>query len=124
MSLVSIIEILLSSGSLITLIIFLVQRHDTKKGDYKKLHEEISNLHSSLSEKDDHMERELKKLEKDIVRTQLLQLMNHYHPEDEHELMIVAEHYFVHLEANWYLTPKFNRFLKKNGIAQPEWLEK
>lgn len=124
MSVFNIIELLLTSGSLVTLIIFLVQRHDTKKDTYKKLHEELENIQAESTKKDEHLEKELKKLEKDSVRTQLLLLMNHYHSDDEHELMEVAQHYFVDLEANWILTPRFNRFLEKNKIARPEWLPK
>ena len=119
-----IIRDLLASGCLVTLIIFLVQRHDTKKDTYKKLHEELEQMQTNLNEKDINLESELKKLEKDSVRTQLLLLMNNYHPEDEHEIMTLAEHYFVKLQADWYLTPKFNRFLEKHQIARPEWLPK
>ena len=84
-----------------SLIIFFVQRHDTKKG----------------------LDRQLKKLEKDNVRTQLLLLMYTYDPKDEAELMSCAEHYFKDLDGNWFMTPKFNRFIQKNKIAKPEWLD-
>lgn len=113
MTVIDLIELVLTSGSLVTLIIFLVNRHDAKKDEYEKLREE-----------DEAIKRELVKLEKDSVRTQLLLLMNHYRPEDQHELLQVAEHYFVDLDANWYLTPKFNRFLEEQNIARPEWFKK
>ena len=84
-----------------SLIIFFIQRHDQKKG----------------------LEAKLKIVEKDSVRTQLLLLMYMYKPKDEAELMKCAQHYFVDLEANWYMTPLFNRFVQENGIAKPEWLD-
>ena len=114
-----IITTILSSGSLVTLIIFLVQRHDTKNDDLKELCNKVDELKTENNKK-------FKKLEKDIVRTQLLQLMQSYDSEDEHELMQVAEHYFSkeHLAANWYMTTKFNRFMQKNKIAKPEWFNK
>lgn len=124
MTIFNVLELLLTSGSLVTLIIFLVQRHDTKKEAYKKIREELEKIQNESTRKDEYLEKELRMLEKDSVRTQLLLLMNHYHPDDEREMMQVAQHYFVDLEANWYLTPKFNRFLEKNKIARPEWLPK
>lgn len=124
LTMLDIFQTVLASGSLITLIIFLIQRRDTKKDNYQKLCEKIEELQTAMEDKDGDLEKELKKLEKDIIRTQLLQLMIHYQPEEEHELMQVAQHYFVDLKANWYLTPRFNRFLKKQGIAKPEWLQK
>ena len=103
-----IINCILGGGSLVTLIIFLIQRHDTRNNELQRL------------------SKQMDKLEKDIVRTQLLQLMQSYDAEDEHELMQVAEHYFSkeHLAANWYMTTKFNRFMQKNKIAKPEWFNK
>ena len=124
MTIFNVVELLLTSGSLVTLIIFLINRHDDKKSTYKKLQEELTKIKEESDSKDEHLQKELKQLEKDSVRTQLLLLMNHYHPDDEHELMVVAQHYFIDLEANWYLTPKFNRFLEKYKIARPEWLPK
>ena len=96
-----IIGILLGSLGIGSLIVFFVTRHDNKKG----------------------WEAQLKKLEKDIIRTQLLLLMKDYDEKDESELMACAEHYFVDLKGNWYLTPKFYRFIKEQNIATPEWFD-
>lgn len=119
-----IVKDLVISGGLITLIIFLIQRRDTRKSEENRIYKELQDLKRQSDNRDDKLEKRFKKLEKDMVRTQLLLLMYNYRPEDEQELMQVAEHYFVDLEANWYLTPKFNRFLKKEGLARPEWLKK
>ena len=126
LSILDLLELILSSGSIITLAIFLIQRHDARKDENKKVLEKLEELHTESIAQDIELEKKLRKLEKDIVRTQLLQLMQDYDSDDEFELMQVAEHYFSkeHLAANWYMTTKFNRFLKKNNIAKPEWLDK
>lgn len=61
-----------------------------------------------------------KRLEVDIVRTQLLVLLSDY-PENVSEIMKVSEHYFSDLEGDWYMTSLFNTWLTKNKIAKPEW---
>lgn len=73
--------------------------------------------------KDDRkgLKKQLKKIEKDSCRTQMLLLM-FVRPQDLHELMIVAEHYFKDLHGNWYMTSLFRAFLKEKGIAFPEWV--
>lgn len=124
MTAIDLIELVLTSGSLVTLIIFIINRHDAKKDENKKIHDELSEIRLASEQEDEALKKELKKLEKDSVRTQLLLLMSHYRPEDEHELLQVAEHYFIDLDANWYLTPKFNRFLEEEKIARPEWFKK
>ena len=93
------------AGWLATLIMFFVQRHDQKK------------------EGIDTIKKQLKRLEKDGIRTQLLLLMRTYSEEDEHELLQVAEHYFSkdELSGNWYMTTLFNRFLTNHNIAKPNW---
>lgn len=121
-----IIAAVISSGSLVTLIIFIVNRHDSRKDELTKVYDKLTEIQDESKKSDNYLEKKLKKLEKDIVRTQLLQLMQSYDSEDEHELMQVAEHYFSkeHLAANWYMTTKFNRFMQKNKIAKPEWFNK
>lgn len=66
------------------------------------------------------IQEQLKIAEKDSVRTQMLLMMSDY-PEDKHEIMKLAEHYFVKLKANWYMTGMFNKWLEENDIAKPEW---
>ena len=93
----------LGIGSLIT---FFVQRHDARKG----------------------LESRLYKVEKDAVRTQILLMMYNYDPSDEHELLTCAEYYFKKrsdggLEGDWWLTSKFKRFIKQNGIENPTWFK-
>ena len=101
-----IISCILGGGSLVTLIIFLIQRHDTRNNELQRLSEQMD------------------KLEKDIVRTQLMILMENYQPGQEAEIMAVAEHYFADLDGNLYMTTLFNKFVEENKIAEPEWLSK
>ena len=98
-------SVVFGGGSLVTLIIFLINRHDTRNDEMVKIN------------------KQLKRLEKDGIRTQLLLLMRTYADEDEHELLQVAEHYFSkeQLNGNWYMTTLFKRFIKKHNIAQPDW---
>jgi len=100
------------AGWLATLIMFFFQRHDAKKKEDSEENQRLNDL-----------EEALKKNEKDNVRIQLLLLMSTYTEEDEHEILTCAEHYFVGLKSNWYMTAKFNRFLQKNNIAVPEWFK-
>lgn len=100
------------AGWFATLIMFFIQRHDTKAQTDSEENKRLNDL-----------EEALKKNEKDNVRIQLLLLMSTYTEEDEHELLTCAEHYFVELKSNWYMTAKFNRFLQKHNIAVPEWFK-
>ena len=104
--------------ALITLITFLIKRHDDK------------------SEKKDDMLAEIKKInkrmdkqEKDSVRLQILLLIYNYHTEDTKELMECAEYYFKKkedggLEGDWYLSQMFHRFLVSHHIEIPSWFTK
>lgn len=100
-----IVSIAFGGSSLVTLIIFLINRHDMKKSEIEKIN------------------KQLVKLEKDSVRTQLLILMENYTDADELELLTCAEHYFSVLKGNWYMTSKFKRFLKLNQIETPTWFK-
>ena len=110
------IATLVSAFSVGTLIKFFVERRDAKNDSLKELIEKVDNLTNEN-------EKKFAKLEKDIVRTQLLQLMQNFDTEDEHELLQVAEHYFVELKGNWYMTSVFKRFLKTNEIEIPIWFQ-
>lgn len=107
-----IITAICGCGWLATLIMFFVQRADAKKEQKDGITKELADIR-----------KQLKKGEKDSVRTQLLLLMRTYSEEDEQELLQVAEYYFVKLKADWYLTAMFSRFLLKHNIAQPSWFE-
>lgn len=107
-----IISAICGCGWLATLIMFFVQRSDNKKEQVNIIKQELEDI-----------KKQLKRAEKDNVRTQLLLLMRTYSEEDEQELLRLAEYYFAKLKADWYLTAMFSRFLLKHGIAQPSWFE-
>ena len=62
----------------------------------------------------------LKKLEKDTTRLQLLFLM-YVIPDEQQELMTVAQYYFQTLKSDWYMTSLFAKWRKKNGLERPDW---
>lgn len=114
MTVQDIITLICGIGWIGTLLVFFIQRHDTKKDKNDEVKQELDSIRTAQ-----------KKAEKDNVRIQLLLLMANYTPEDEHELLTCAEHYFSreHLNANWYMTSKFNRFIEHQKIAKPSWFE-
>ena len=110
-------------AAVISFIIFMIKRHDEKEGEFKQVNDTLKEIKDQAKSDKDEANKKFKVLEKDIVRTQLLVLMYNYESEDEHELMQVAEHYFVNLKADWYMTGLFNRFLEKKGIGKPDWFK-
>lgn len=101
-TIVSIIIAVLASQALFGFIQFMITRKDTKK-----------NISGKLTT-----------LEKDVLRTQLLLLIL-MKPEEQQEIMTIAEHYFSKppkgLNGNWYMTSIFNKWLIDADIAQPDW---
>jgi len=87
-----------SGGGLFLFVKFLIERHDKKKS----------------------IEGRLEKLEKDGLRLQLLFMIKEM-PEEEREILKVAEYYFHTLKGNWYATSVFNKWLEETGVAKPEW---
>ena len=110
-------------AAVISFIIFMIKRHDEKEGEFKQVNDTLKEIKDQAKSDKDEANKKFKVLEKDIVRTQLLVLMYNYESEDEHELMQVAEHYFVDLKADWYMTGLFNRFLEKKDIGKPDWFK-
>ena len=100
----------LGSGNLILFIKFLVERHDKKIERKEDKGSEIGCIKDRLS-----------KLEKDEIRTQLLLLIL-LRPEEQTEILKVAEYYFCTLKANWYMTGMFKRWADDRGL-EPEWFE-
>lgn len=104
---------ILGGGNIILFIKFLIERHDRKaeRKEDKSL-EEITDT--------------LKKLKKDGLRTQLLLLLL-IKPEEETEILTLAEHYFkkppAGLGGNWYMTSMFKNWLEENKVGKPEWFE-
>lgn len=100
---------ILGGGNLILFIKFLIERYDRKKD--KEEAKEKENVNSKLLV-----------LEKDGLRTQLLLLIL-IRPDEQTEILRIAEHYFKVLKGDWYMTSIFNNWLKLNKIAEPEWFD-
>ena len=90
----------MTSGGVLAFIQFLITRNDDRQG----------------------IKSTLKKLEKDGLRTQLL-LMILMKPEEKKEILTLAQHYFVDLEGNWYMTDIFKKWLKEKGYSNPDWFQ-
>lgn len=94
----TIVLAILASNGFFATVQFFVTRHDTKK----------------------NVKDKLVRLEKDGLRTQLL-LMILMKPEEKKEILTLAQHYFVDLEGNWYMTDIFKKWLKEKGHSNPDW---
>lgn len=99
---------LLGGGNIILFIKFLIERHDrkTERKEDKSY--------------DKFVER-LEKLEKDVLRTQLLFMIS-LKPEEKTEILTVGQHYFVDLKGNWYMTGVFSKWCEKYDL-EPEWFK-
>ena len=99
----------LGGGNLVLFIKFLIERHDRKK-------------ENADNKEQERIRNKLLILEKDGLRTQLLLLIL-IRPDEQTEILRIAEHYFKVLHGNWYMTSMFNNWLKTQDIAEPEWFE-
>jgi len=104
----AVILAVISSAAVFGFIQFLISRHDKKNDRLKDLVDDI-----------DELKKGTKKAEKDSVRVQLLVLLAMY-PDDDKEILEVAQHYFKDLKSNWFMTPIFYRWCQKKAI-KPEW---
>lgn len=99
---------ILGGGNIILFIKFLIERHDRKmEKEEDKSREELN--------------KTLRRLEKDVLRTQLLLLIL-LRPEEQTEILKIAEHYFVKLKANWYMTSIFKKWCDTQKL-KPEWFD-
>lgn len=94
----TIVLTVIGSNALFAFIQFLISRHDTR-----------TNIKGKLD-----------RLEKDVLRTQLLLLIL-LKGEEKQEILTIAEHYFKDLRGDWYMTSIFNKWLKEKTLAEPEW---
>lgn len=99
---------LLGGGNLILFIKFLIERYD------RKTERAEDNLLKEIEDR-------VTKIEKDGIRTQLL-FMILIRPEEQSEILKVAEYYFVKLKGNWYMTGFFKKWCDERGL-EPEWFD-
>lgn len=100
---------LLGGGNLVLFIKFLIERHDRKK-------------EMAENKEQEGIKNKLLVLEKDGLRTQLLLLIL-IRPDEQTEILRIAEHYFKVLHGNWYMTSIFNNWLTAHDVAEPEWFD-
>ena len=70
---------------------------------------------AGTNERIDALTNKVSDVELDTVRAQLLTLMSEY-PDDESEILKVAEHYFKDLDGDWYMTTLFSKWADARGI--------
>ena len=75
-----------------------------------------------ITRKDNSFKKAMSRLERDVLRTQLL-VMVVLKPKESQEILTLAEHYFKDLNGDWYMTSIFNKWLLESDIAQPEWFD-
>lgn len=107
----TIIIAVIGSGALSALIAGIFNLILNKKGRLSRIETRLDEIAEKLSI-----------TEKDELRTQLLLLLSDY-PNEQQEIMKLAEHYFRDLKGNWYATSLFNSWLIKHDIAKPEWFK-
>lgn len=75
-----------------------------------------------ITRRDNGFKKAMTRLERDVLRTQLL-VMVVLKPKETQEILTLAEHYFKDLNGDWYMTSIFNKWLLESDIAQPEWFD-
>jgi len=76
----------------------------------------ISNkITASTNEKLDGISKQVESIELGATRTQLLTLISNY-PNNESEILKVAEYYFGELNGDWYMTDIFSKWAADRGI--------
>lgn len=98
----------LGSGNLILFAKFLIERHDAK-------------IAKAEDKEKDEINKTLQKVEKDGIRTQLLLLIL-LQPDEQTEILKIAEYYFVKLKANWYMTSIFKKWCDAHNL-KPDWFD-
>lgn len=94
----------------------------TLVGQIIKNRREKSDKKDTLRKEVQELRKDVKRLERDSCRTQLLVMMRDY-PLERAEIMQLGEHYFADLDGNWYLSSIFSAWLKENGFAVPDWFK-
>lgn len=75
----------------------------------------ITQISSGTNQKLDTIIEKVDKAELDATRSQLLALMSDY-PDNESEILKVADYYFNGLDGDWYMTDLFTRWADSRGI--------
>ena len=75
----------------------------------------FSQASAGTNEKLDEIIEKVNVAELDAIRSQLLLLISNY-PDNESEILKVAEYYFQDLDGDWYVTSIFTKWAEGRGI--------
>ena len=75
----------------------------------------LSQINSETNSKLDKISTKIDGIEMDSTRNQLLVLMSDY-PNNESEILKVADFYFNELDGDWYMTELFSKWGTSRGI--------
>ena len=109
--LIPLIIAVITSNAVLGFIQFLITRRDIKKGEVKKIEDEIKNIKINL-----------KYIDQGNIRLQLMFLIKDY-PDREEEIIKLAKKYFVDFNGNYYLTKMFKQYLDEHKLLYPTWFE-
>lgn len=114
----TIIIAILSSGALSALITGLFQYLQTKRSKKDGLEKKVDDI---IDDQNKIMAAQ-KKHEGDIVRVELKMMIADF-PDDENDILRLAEHYFHDLHGNWVMAAIFKKWLSDRHLELPNWFE-
>lgn len=79
----------------------------------------ITQINASTNEKLDELSSQLSDIKMDTTRNQLLTLIN-TSPDNEVEIMKVAQYYFGTLDGDWYMSSLFTKWAEEHGYTTEE----
>ena len=103
---------ILGSGALSALISGIFGLIQSRKSRQKEIEAELKALKLQLAT-----------AEKDALRTQLLLMIKDF-PDEQTDILRLAEHYFKNLNGNWVLTDIFASWADEKQIQLPAWAKK
>ncbi len=78
---------------------------------------------SALIDEQKDIRNLIKQQEKDSLRTELKLMISDF-PDEESDILRLAEHYFRDLHGNWTMSNIFTRWCKEREIEIPTWVNK
>lgn len=75
----------------------------------------VTNINKDVNDKLDTIIAKVDTVEQNATRSQLLTLMSDY-PDNESEILKVAQYYFKGLNGDWYMTGLFTKWAESRGL--------
>lgn len=75
----------------------------------------VTNINKDVNDKLDTIIAKVDTAEQNATRSQLLTLMSDY-PDNESEILKVAQYYFKGLNGDWYMTGLFTKWAESRGL--------